>query len=74
MGFWGAGEKGHLFSWSWGALAIISKELGSKLLILGSWGHCQNVIFKTVLASLGDPCPLRSPFMYQYFCLGFFTK
>ena len=30
----GAGEKGHLFSGSWGALAIILGELGSKHILL----------------------------------------
>ena len=34
--FWGAGENGHLFSGSWGALAIIFRELGRKIFILGS--------------------------------------
>ena len=31
QGFWGSGEKGYLFSGSWGALLIILGELGSKL-------------------------------------------
>ena len=35
QGFWGAGEKGYLFSGSWGALLIILGELGSKHIILG---------------------------------------
>ena len=30
QGFWGFGEKGHLFSGSWGALANILRDLGSK--------------------------------------------
>ena len=34
-GFWGSGEKGYLFSGSWGALLIILGELGSKLILLG---------------------------------------
>ena len=34
-GFLESGEKGYLFSGSWGALAIIFRELGSKLMVLG---------------------------------------
>ena len=30
QGFWGFREKGHLFSGSWGALAKILRDLGSK--------------------------------------------
>ena len=30
QGFWGFREKGHLFSGSWGALANILRDLGSK--------------------------------------------
>ena len=33
--FWGSGEKGYLFSGSWGELVIIFRELGSKLMVLG---------------------------------------
>ena len=36
--FWGAEEKGNLFSWSWGALAIILGDLGSKHVLLEFWG------------------------------------
>ena len=35
QGFGGSGENGYLFSGSWGALVIISGDLGSKLIILG---------------------------------------
>ena len=35
QGFWGSGEKGYLFSGSWGALLIILGELGSKHILLG---------------------------------------
>ena len=35
QGFGGAGEKGYLFSRSWGALLIILGELGSKHIIFG---------------------------------------
>ena len=35
QGFWGSGEKGYLFSGSWGAMVIIFRELGSKLMVLG---------------------------------------
>ena len=35
QGFWGSGEKGYLFSGSWGALLIILGELGSKKILLG---------------------------------------
>ena len=34
-GFWGSGEKGYLFSGSWGALVIILREPGSNLMVLG---------------------------------------
>ena len=36
QGFWGSGENGYLFSGSWGALVIIFRDLGSKLIDLGS--------------------------------------
>ena len=35
QGFWGSGEKGFLFSGSWGALLIILGELGSKHILWG---------------------------------------
>ena len=35
QGFWGSGEKGYLFSGSWGALLIILGELGSKHILSG---------------------------------------
>ena len=35
QGFGGSGENGYLFSGSWGALVIISGDLGSKLIFLG---------------------------------------
>ena len=35
QGFGGYGEKGYLFSGSWGALVIILGKLGSKLIIWG---------------------------------------
>ena len=35
QGFWGSGEKGYLFSGSWGALLIILGELGIKHILLG---------------------------------------
>ena len=35
QGFGEAGEKGYLFSGSWGALITILGELGSKLIVLG---------------------------------------
>ena len=35
QGFWGSGEKGYLFSGSWGAQLIILGELGSKHILLG---------------------------------------
>ena len=34
ISFQGAGEKGYLFSGSWGALVIILGELESKLIVL----------------------------------------
>ena len=35
QGFWGSGEKGYLFSGSWGTMLIILGELGSKHILLG---------------------------------------
>ena len=35
QGFWGSGENVHLFSGSLGALVIIFRDLGSKLIVLG---------------------------------------
>ena len=35
QGFWGSGENGYLFSWSWGGLVIILGEWGSKHAVLG---------------------------------------
>ena len=35
MGGEGAGEKGYLFTKTWGVLVIILGELGSKLTVLG---------------------------------------
>ena len=35
QGFGGSGENGFLFSESWGALVIIFRDLGSKLIVLG---------------------------------------
>ena len=34
-GFWRSGENGYIFSGSWGALAIIFKDLGIKLKFFG---------------------------------------
>ena len=34
-GFWGSRENGYLFSWSWEALVIIFRDLGSMLIVLG---------------------------------------
>ena len=36
LGFCGSGEKCFLFSGFWGALVIIFKDLGSKLIVLGN--------------------------------------
>ena len=41
QGFWGSGENGYLFSGSWGALVIIFRDLGSKLIVLGIKGALQ---------------------------------
>ena len=38
QGFWGSGEKGYLFSGSWGALLIILGEQGSKHILMGIKG------------------------------------
>ena len=37
----GSGENGFLFSGSWGALVIIFRDLGSKLIVLGIKGALQ---------------------------------
>ena len=39
--FWVSGENGYLFSGSWGALVIIFRDLGSKLIVLGIMGTQQ---------------------------------
>ena len=41
MGFWGSGENGYLFSGSLGALVIIFRDLGSKLIVKGGKGALQ---------------------------------
>ena len=38
QGFWGSGEKGYLFSGSWGALVIILGKQGSKLIFFWDLG------------------------------------
>ena len=38
QGFGGSGENGYLFSGSWGALVIIFRDLGSKLIVIGDLG------------------------------------
>ena len=40
-GFRGSGENGYLFTGSWEALVIISRDLGSKFIVLGIWGALQ---------------------------------
>ena len=40
-GVWGSGENDLLFSRSWGALVIIFRDLGSKLIVLGIVGAQQ---------------------------------
>ena len=63
----------HLFSGSWGALAIIIRGLGIKYLIFGSWGSTVRMRFSNLfLASVGhDPqtppilCILILPFNYS---------
>ena len=44
QGFWGSGENDYLFSGSWRALVIIFRELGSKLIVLGSREPCKKEI------------------------------
>ena len=39
----GSGENGYLFSGSWGALVIIFRDLGSKLIVLGIREPCKKV-------------------------------
>ena len=43
QGFWGSGENGYLFSGSWGALVIIFRDLGSKLIVLWIKGALQKI-------------------------------
>ena len=49
LGFWGYGEKGHLFSGSCGVLVIILLELKSKLIVLGFREPCQKYFLKISL-------------------------
>ena len=46
QGFWGSGENGYLFSGCRGALVIIFRDLGSKLIVLGSKGVKKNLTLK----------------------------
>ena len=57
-GFWGSGEKGSLFSGCWGALVIIFRELGSKLMVLGIKGALQKVKNKFINLTLKERPPL----------------
>ena len=41
QGIWGSGEKGYLLSGSWGAMVIIFRDMGSKLIVLGIQGALQ---------------------------------
>ena len=74
QGFWGFREKGHLFSGSWGALANILRDLGSKQRFReqkkktfrelrknksGSWGEGLN--FFQGAGSKDPPPPLVGP-------------
>ena len=47
-GVLGSGEKGYLFSGSWGALLIILGELGSRHIFWGLREHCQKVKKKNI--------------------------
>ena len=49
QGFWGSGENGYLFSGSWGALVIIFRDLGSKLIVWGIKGALQKCKKKSPL-------------------------
>ena len=68
QGFWGAGEKGYLFSGSWGALLIILGELGSKHILLGIKGALpkskKNKYQASILFNSLKLCWLLAP-MYQ---------
>ena len=59
QGFWGSGEKGYLFSGSWGALLIILGELGSKHILWGFREHCQKVKKKYQASILSDSLKCR---------------
>ena len=48
-GVWGSGENGYLFSRSLGALVIICRDLGSKLIVLVIEGALQKVKIKSHL-------------------------
>ena len=41
QGFWESGEDSYLFSGIWGALVIIFRDLGSKLIVFGIYGVLQ---------------------------------
>ena len=77
QGFWGFGEKGYLFSGSWGALANILRDLGSQQVFgeqkkktfrelrknkSGSWG--EGSIFS---GSREQRPPLVGPRLFPYF-------
>ena len=81
-GFWGSGENGYLFSGSWGALVIIFRDLGSKLIFLGIKGALQKCKKKSHLkrkafisfdfffkssASVGSPPDPQGKYKCLYF-------
>ena len=57
QGFWGSGDEGYLFSGSWGALVIISRELGSKRMVLGIQRALQKVKNKFINLTLKERLP-----------------
>ena len=57
QGFLGSGEKGYLFSGSWGALVIIFRELGSKLMVLGIYEALQKGKNKFINLTLKEMPP-----------------
>ena len=58
QGFFGSGERGYLFSGSLGALVIVFRELGCKLMVLGIKGALQKVKNKFINLTLKEMPPL----------------
>ena len=79
QGFWGFGEKGHLFSGSWGALANILRDLGAsrylgskRRKLSGSWGKTnqgageKGQFFSGAAGSKDPPPPGRASLLVSF--------